>query len=226
MESVCYICGQLDGVASRDLLAPALGGRYVRRVPIETNSFGVFPSLGALTAGHALVVPKQHWRSCAECPEDVFAHLNELILDLRRGLESITDQRVHVFEHGSGRRGSIACSIEHGHQHLVPANIEIDLPDLDGTIWESIDPGMRCLADRVGAQEYLYYSPRPSENYVAVLPDGAHAKSQLMRRVFAAGLGIIEWDWRADDRAVQVRGTLELLNQVAARSTQLTGQTV
>jgi hypothetical protein len=224
-EAVCHICGQLDGVASQDLLASALGGGYVRRVPIESPGFGVFPSLGALTAGHALVVPTEHWRSFAECPRGQSAGLDQLMLSLRLGLQGSTGFRVHVFEHGSGRRGQIACSIEHAHQHLVPTDIDIDLPDLDGAPWESIDQGISSLAERVGACEYLYYSPHPTRSYVAVLPEGTHVESQLMRRVFAAGLGIDVWDWRVDDRVDQVRHTLDLLNELALSSVNLILQT-
>jgi diadenosine tetraphosphate (Ap4A) HIT family hydrolase len=219
METVCHICGQLDGVASRDLLARVLGGDYVRRVSIESSDFGVFPSLGALVVGHVLVVPKVHWRSLAECPRPKSSNFDEFILRLREGLQGITGQRVHAFEHGSGREGSIACSIEHAHQHLVPSDVDIDLPDLYGTTWESIPSGVGRLSDQVRAREYLYYSPYPTQSYVAVLPEGIHAQSQLMRRVFASSLGIKQWDWRADHRVDEVRGTLELLKRLATSST-------
>ena len=156
----CSICSQIAGDATGDLISKALGDRfYVRRVPFESASFAVIPSVGPVTPGHSLLCPKSHTTSIARLDEEVAAELLQFKSYLRAVLRRIFEAPVHCFEHGSGsttRR--ILCTVEHAHLHFVPAGVDVlDTLLAHGTWIEILDEGLTALQNVVGGDEYLYY---------------------------------------------------------------------
>ena len=56
--TACCLCSQIAGWEENDLISRLLGGdTYVRRVPFESESFALVPSLGPLVPGHTLLCP-------------------------------------------------------------------------------------------------------------------------------------------------------------------------
>src|SRR5262245_58804025 len=131
----CCICSQILGDATNDLVARLIDpDTYVRRVPVESESFAVIPSVGPLVEGHVLLCPKHHFKSFAQIPtglEDEFAVMKK---QLSRLLAETYGQRVHCFEHGSAKKAQQPmCTVEHAHLHFVPTNAQI-WPDIQDRV--------------------------------------------------------------------------------------------
>jgi hypothetical protein len=121
----------------------------------------------------------------------------------------LSGQPVHRFEHGNatGEHG-IACSVEHAHQHLLPADVDVidALQRLGGWVTVHADDSP-WVASR-GREYLLYRPPGASECWVRVQPTGEHFTSQLLRRVFATALGKEDWwNWRAHPDAATAHET-------------------
>jgi diadenosine tetraphosphate (Ap4A) HIT family hydrolase len=198
----CALCAQMQGRPENDVFhadrkddAP-----YVRVLAHETVWGVVMPSIGPITDGHVLLLPKQHLRRTvllAESVDEAFDREVDLILAV------LTEQYgspVHVFEHGSRVAGRMVCSIDHAHLHFVPLAADIakvrPAKEEFGT-WRSVEPGLRALRAAVGESEYLYYRQPDGECWI-LSPDGtSDIRSQLLRQRLAeeAGYGH-RWNWR------------------------------
>src|SRR5207248_199571 len=90
--------------------------------------------------------------------------------------------------------GRIACSVEHGHLHLVPSKVDIWPALEDRLVWHALDDG--SLTETVDGREYLRYRT-PAGSWHIAITDGDPIPSQLMRQVFASALGEPSvWNWR------------------------------
>ena len=214
-KSACCICSQIVGDATNDLVAQLIDSHnYVRRVPLESGSFAVIPSVGPLVRGHVLLCPKKHFRSFAQVPtmlEDEFA-------DMKKKLSAIIaetyGQRVHYFEHGSAKNAQHPmCTVEHAHLHLVPTDAEI-WPTVQSQFeWQQIESNIADLFSMVGDMEYIWYE---SPEGVSVVTKGIEGtfESQYLRKVFAKAIGLDEmWNWREFPRVTMISETYASLQR-------------
>lgn len=209
----CGICAHIAGDPSRDLIHRELGDTsYVRRVVDESETFVVLPSLGPLAPGHCLLSPKRHLRSFAQLDSDSLEEVERWKVALRTNLAGLYLAPVHCFEHGNGSdSGRVACSVEHAHQHFVPAKVNL-LAKANSVLgnFETLEPG-ETLDAIAGDKEYLLYEA-PSGRRMIWLSDGQEIPSQLMRREFAAALGHPgKWNWRLEHNAAAANATFRRL---------------
>ena len=216
----CYICGQIAGDSSNDLLAELFGGAYRRRIPVETQDFVAISSIGAITVGHTLVCPVGHLRRLADMSDGVaqeYIKFRTLILGVIR---SEFGENVHIFEHGSDASGRVVpCTVEHAHLHVVPmdTSIRVELPtDLR---WLKVNSDPAGIAAMVGDGEYLYYEAPDGTTHVA-LPYGVPFQSQLLRRILCAAIGREAWNWREDPALPLVSETERRLREGFERFTR------
>lgn len=102
---------------------------------------------------------------------------------------------MHMFEHGSSAAGdTVACSVEHAHLHLVPADVQVWSSLARQFEWQELS-NWEELPEAVQGHEYLMYRPPGGDFYVSIQEDGT-VPSQLMRRVIANQLGDSDWNWR------------------------------
>jgi ATP adenylyltransferase len=213
--TACCLCSQIAGREENDLISQMLAGdTYIRRIPFESESFALVPSLGPLVPGHTLLCPKAHVRSIACLPDEDTAEYTMIKDRVCRTLASVYGVPVHCFEHGSARRGSrVLCTVEHAHLHLVPAAIEIrSILETADQSWQHIDPVLTALRERVGDGEYLYYESPDGQALVAVENEGGF-EAQYLRKVFARALGNADnWDWRQNPLPRDVDKTYQALH--------------
>lgn len=206
MATNCTLCAQVVGLRDRDLVYRHLG----RSATLAASTHAVaFPSLGALTPGHVIVCPRRHARSWAACPPDVFKDGQRLLAELQQALGRLGP--VHAFEHGNGEWSSrVACSVEHAHIHLVPA--DVDLADALQPLgaWKPLCPGREALRQATRGAEYLVYRAPDGETRVSIAGVDQAISSQLMRRVFSSALGRpSEWNWRTHLALDRVAATFD-----------------
>jgi ATP adenylyltransferase len=213
----CAIGGQIAGDSAVDLIHQLHGGPYVRRILAETPRLAVIPSLGALTFGHVLVVPREHRRSWASASPGERGSLLEILDLLSEELERQTEAPVHIFEHGSSAGGnSIACSVEHAHLHLVPADVDIWSGLVERLRWRELSH-LEELPYAVGGSEYLLYCPPGGVAHLSLHGEGM-IPSQLLRRVLAESLIEANWDWRSEPRLDLVERTFRELHPVLSEA--------
>lgn len=190
------MCARANGVDT---------GQWYDEVLLSTESTIVLPALGAIAAGHVLVLPRQHLSS-AQCLDpsdrtDFVRSLNDVADRLAQRMGPVT-----IFEHGAALAGSgprSACS-EHAHVQVLPGNY-----------------GLRNALD----YELTYESPAafysrdpPFYPYLFLCESGGDAlvardvgQSQFFRRVLLDHLGDPDrWDYWVFPREDKVRETIAL----------------
>ena len=229
----CCICSQIQGDATNDLLAQLIGSEtYVRRVPLESESFAVIPSVGPLVEGHVILCPKQHFKRFAQIPtmlEGEFAVMKKRLSEI---LAVTYGQRVHYFEHGSAKTAEQPmCTVEHAHLHFVPTDAQI-WPTIQHQFeWRRIRSNIADLSALVGDMEYIWYESPEGSSAVAKGIEGTF-ESQYLRKIFAKALGLDEiWNWREFPRATTISDTYATIqcalsspDKVAPGRTELSAQ--
>lgn len=190
----CCFCAELAGRRTRfHELYPDLNSRVV----LESDDFVVVPSLGQLSPGHLLLIPRQHVTSFGA----LGSTYREEALRIYDLLRSELGQRYSPpvsFEHGSPPGATEGgCGIVHAHIHFVPSgSVEMPQPPAAGTGWlegsshDWLDRAAEVSGRRSG---YLMWHGRTP---VACLDPVMHVSSQYLRKHVAANLGRPSWDWR------------------------------
>jgi len=187
---------------------------YVRRIPLENDSFAVIPSLGPLVPGHSLLCPKAHLKSMAGIPVSQFPEYRQLKRRLTSILQSVYQAPIHLFEHGcSEANGRVLCSTDHAHLHFVPVNADVWTVLHEELAWTEIGTGGRGLSSYVKGSEYLYYESPDSRSYIAV-PLSKGFPSQYMRRAFARASGNRgHWNWKETPSPTSAVATYESIRE-------------
>lgn len=214
----CAICCQIAGQKEGDLLAQVIGGEkeYTRRVIMENEHFVVFPSVGPLKVGHVILCPKLHYPSFALLPESFEDEYHAIRAQLSDLLEVTFGEEVHVFEHGTDAQCvRIPCSVEHAHQHFIPANASVQDALYRDIEWELISLSLASLERAAKGREYLLYHSPANSTHIAVAPKNGF-ESQYIRRVFANALGKNDqWNWRTHPHPPSIEETFSILRQAS-----------
>ena len=213
-KHTCCICSQIHGDASNDLLTQLLGDEsYVRRIPFESESFAVIPSVGPLVLGHVLLCPKAHVKSFSQIP----LILEHEFVGMKKRLSAILAQTyrqsIHYFEHGSAKKAQQpVCTVEHAHLHFVPTNAEVWSIIKDEFEWSKVS-NLSDLSILVGDHEYLWYESPDGFSFVAQGIEGTF-ESQYLRKIFAKALGLEEiWNWREFPRVLTLSDTYSTIQR-------------
>lgn len=211
-EPSCEYCAEVRAWTEENAFVRLLGPEYVDlALLIATSTACVMPSVGALTPGHVLVVPRGHHHNVASLTDGSEATgYWSVAARAYAALRGIYGCEVVAFEHGSlgGRTTSGAC-LDHAHLHMVPLPGGMTPPELPGAAWRSI-PSKSLLASSrellVAASSYL--SLWTGRNWWIRTTEGV--RPQEMRRVVAAILGQPDrWDWALFPNLDIIRGTIE-----------------
>ena len=180
------------------------------RVLFSTEKFFVVPSLGAMIPGHILLLPKNHYYSVGEMPEQDLREFELLAQEIRHILSSVYGC-CSAFEHGcvegAGKAG--AC-VDHAHLHLLPIGKNLK-SEIQAKFGRGIDIHSLSELRQFVQREipYIYYEAPEGE---ARAYDAFLAPSQYFRQlVFAADPQVGNWDWKQDLRTSTVKVTYDAL---------------
>jgi diadenosine tetraphosphate (Ap4A) HIT family hydrolase len=190
---MCDFCNELSG-ADR--------GEFGRRHPTIHNrtvwvnsDLAVLPTLGPLTRGHSLIVPREHFTACASMPAPVRRQVEDLVLDCATR-ERAAGRDLLWFEHGAAAPGSSGgCGIVHAHLHLIPTPSGWNRPVLPSEIVFGLANPRRWLDTPAPDTDYLLVGQ--VDNVCVASIDWV--PSQMLRRWLAPSLGAAQWDWRESD---------------------------
>lgn len=164
-----------------------------------SSRLALMPTIGPLTTGHMLLVPRQHLTSFGALDAADWADALKAIA----GVEGLLERRFGVtlaFEHGtSGSPTAGGCGIDHAHMHFLPVRRSVrGLPPLPDAKWHQLDDNWLVQLQSLSSQRVSYVYIRTAEGSHFATPVRS-LPSQFVRRWMAEQVGLKRWDWRQSD---------------------------
>ena len=169
-------------------IAAGRGSRWSDSVLVETQSYVVIASIGALVPGWVMLVPRIHALNLSDAFSD--PEFTELRLRVAALLaHAYPSTTIRLFEHGAQTTAcQVGCGVDHAHLHLVALQQSL-VPCLshqaDSVDWRSLP--LSGVAKAIGEQEYLLYSDDATSVdprcWLSLPPSPV---SQFFRRMIAA----------------------------------------
>ncbi len=209
-QADCQYCCETRRTMVNNAFADLLGTEFATQAILAaTRAASVIPSVGALAAGHVLVIPNKHRLNLVLVPAVELAELAELAVATYRALRSTYRMPVISFEHGSldDRKRSGGC-LDHAHLHLLPlaADFQRTVPGFPN-LWRAVDErGVLDVAAEYIASGSGYLSLWDGQRWW--LRSG-EVRAQELRRCIAAAQGRPDrWDWAAFPNTDLMRRTV------------------
>ena len=193
-QSACEFCMELGGRPGARFagIYPQLRSRVVAR----EGGLVALPTLGQLFPGSLLLMPEQHYETCANLPRPLADRMSELVSRL-----SATSRRFGqpaFFEHGARHDTGGSCGIYHAHLHLVPLPGRLAPGDLFPAHLSVATDLRSALRSLRGCSQYLLAGNEHGVAYAHVADMATQPGSQYFRRLLAERFGSTRpWDWRA-----------------------------
>ncbi len=83
----------------------------------EDSGALAFLDINPVNIGHALVIPKKHFKNILETPEDVIAHMMKIVKKVSHGLEALKPDGININMNNKEAAGQV---IFHSHIHVIP----------------------------------------------------------------------------------------------------------
>jgi len=150
---------------------------------LVTENFCVMPSIGPLTEGHLLILPKEHYLSYAHIPIVRYNELGQIKSATKLLLQEVYHCPV-FFEHGpmsETLRGG--CCYDHAHIHAIPLKIDIE-DEFHGFGFtpRKIDKLEGLIQQKDRNMPYLFFENQYGEKFVC---DAPIVESQFIRKLLA-----------------------------------------
>ncbi|MBF0391200.1 MAG: hypothetical protein HQL38_00835 [Alphaproteobacteria bacterium] len=199
----CEFCREL--VDGRGTFARTYETEQFGRTLMESPSFVVWPSLGPLTVGHVLILPRFHIEAMASLQEPLICELEDLVAKVNAMIGGIG--HVAAFEHGACAENGGACGIYHAHLHLLPLPSSVELGVVfaaEHGLVASLTAAYRTLR---GASDYLLFQNGGGPvGHADMTKTPKRFPSQHFRRVLNDRFGFLpHWDWRVTAATVDDR---------------------
>ena len=124
---------------------------------IETKNFIVVPTIGPLTPGHILIIPKQHVTSIQCLSKDYIDEAHDILKKITTAIK-IFSPHLFIFEHGfKDPTLSINSCVDHAHIHVLP----LPTPYIPQIPAKAIKKSYLCPLDALQKEtlnEYLMFS--------------------------------------------------------------------
>ncbi len=188
MKCECIFCTD-----NRFLLNKKLNLPGKESIIWEDENIYVAPDLFPLSIGHFLIIPKKHYASFGNVPENVFKSSLNARLFLKEKV--FAGKHTITFEHGAVVEHSGGASIDHAHIHIIPLNIDLEEKiTRSGFVQTSAISGEYASLVDLAKQKkpYIFFQHcnfPPIAFVVKQLP------SQFLRLLIAEDLKI-EYDWK------------------------------
>jgi diadenosine tetraphosphate (Ap4A) HIT family hydrolase len=194
-------------------IAEGRGTNGVDEILQESENFVAVASVGSLTPGWMLIVPKSHQLSLAGSP--AMEEFEAFSSDVAERISALfAGAPVRAFEHGANREGSpVGCGVNHAHLHLLPSTQSLIpfFPNASMSLrWET--SRFSDVAGRACGREYLYYCEHALDpvalGQIAVVQT---PMSQFFRRAVASSIGQdAQFDYHAYPCLSNVERTIKL----------------
>ena len=159
------------------------------RVVYETKNFCVMPTLGPLTEGHLLILPKRHCFSYACISRLEYKEFEHIKLVVKKLLTNVYCHPI-FFEHGSmSKTLKGGNTYDHAHMHAIPLNINIDINEELSRL--DFAPRKISFTEELAKQRerripYLFFEDQNARKTVC---DALTVESQFIRKLLAKRTG-------------------------------------
>lgn len=188
----------------------------------ETENFKVRVGLGIITAGHCMIVPKDHYKCMGELPRNLIPEY----LDLQNLLIEKISEKVSVpfmVEYGTQFQ-----TVPHAHTHLIPSssdkyskvNIikEFVLPTIEKHKIPFEKTDMYGLNEIYRKEKYYTFFEQDGEMYVLKTRDFSKEKivDDVSYRAFFArrNIGVLHWSEMTEEQKVQDKMNIEKSKEI------------
>lgn len=200
----CELCDEIMGGARGLALWPKVAGSMAgHRIVAENESYVALVTIGPITRGHCLILPRVHRLSMSSEDQHDRERLVHLYCQLTEQMGVIYGKAVLLFEHGGAEGSDLRpCTVSHAHWHLLPTGIEAEELLLPEFKWRECDaPWVRT------GHEYLLLGDTRGRYWVT--DTGSRIPSQTLRRALAEHMGSsVPWDWRSEPAVELALATL------------------
>lgn len=201
--SDCRICSNI--ISSDERREPW------NKILYETEEFLCVPTVGALTEGYVLTIPKYH----ALCGGDLDQGMLDQYWSFTKSVADVIESKFGdtiIFEHGPAKPNTkVGCGVDHAHMHIVPVNGEVRKsasrinPESIG--WHRLDSIKNLSQLHDENQEYVLI--KEDEPFVGTAPN---IISQLFRRAIADIINEPEkFDWKSHPFENKVKNTVSCI---------------
>ena len=83
----------------------------------EDSEALAFLDITPANLGHALVIPKKHFKNILETPEDIMAHMMKIVKKISHGLEALNPDGININMNNKEAAGQV---VFHSHIHVIP----------------------------------------------------------------------------------------------------------
>lgn len=181
----CSFCNEISGYEHNNLFLEYFQeyDDIDNRLILATDNFCVMPSIGPLTEGHLLILPKKHYISYAHIPVAIYSELKQVKMVTKILLQDVYCRPV-FFEHGpmsKTLRGG--CCYDHAHMHAMP--LEVDIKDEFqnfGFTPRKIDKLEELIQQKNRNMPYVFFENQYGEKFVC---DAPIIESQFIRKLLA-----------------------------------------
>jgi diadenosine tetraphosphate (Ap4A) HIT family hydrolase len=192
-DKLCCFCEEIMKNRLPDEFIEKCG--IANRVFKQSDNFVAVPSISPITAGHVLIIPKQHISSMTQLKQSMGSEIENFVTKIIE-LVTINFGPPIIFEHGIGYGKRGGCGVNHAHLHVLPTN-----PDIAKRIQLIIFQDFR-FSGAISLTEFLSHG----ETRDSYLLFGRHMKkifysydetipSQYVRKLIANEMGNSSWDW-------------------------------
>jgi len=184
----------------------------------ESKSFVVLPTLGMLTEGWLLVVPKRwclNFGYLTDSEQEDYESLKDYLFGFFRTCYTTPT----IFEHGPAQRKStVGCGVDHAHRHFVPLQFNLAeeaIKQIEGN-WSSHAGCDTELAEFALKREPYIHIEQDGKSWIA---KGREFEGQALRRVIAKRTHQPDfWDWKQHYFESRISQTALLFREWAGRN--------
>lgn len=203
----CSYCSEMHGDHVNSYFLSEISGAIglKSRYLFKSDSFIVFPSVGALTPGHLLIAPKQHITAMALLEDAQVAELNSIITELKDILYHIYNVNILAMEHGVLYEStSTGACVNHAHIHIMPSDVDL-LSAIQTEKHEILISQIQRLVEL--NDDYLLITNECKQYFYSKMGD---CPAQYLRKVIFNSAGLEgSWNWRNDCRLPVMKKTIE-----------------
>jgi diadenosine tetraphosphate (Ap4A) HIT family hydrolase len=208
----CEFCDEFAGGVSNSF-ARLHSNRLGSRLISTQHGLNVLPTLGQITPGHLLLVPRHHYTAFADMPASELEAADAMKKRLTELMRPTYGDTL-FFEHGVRTPGAGGCGISHAHLHIVPfPSGKEPIDELTRAFPFERISDFTDLGEIQPGRSYLYYESLDGSKHV-FYPESI--PSQHIRRLLAEALANHDWDWRRYGKEEDLFTTFSQASQLFA----------
>lgn len=189
----CEFCSEIHDDRSR--FHEYYSGILNNRVLLERDGFVLMPSMGQISPGSVMLLPRLHVERFADLDASDLVSAERFLTALCEASESPTI----MFEHGARECSGGGCGIYHAHIHIVPLPSDVSAAHFTAHLEPQHSSLQDCWKSLALVDEYLLFCFGITQTWTRLIrpEDRRQFPSQYFRRLLAQVCGRPDaWDWR------------------------------